>query len=547
MAAFIVAIGWLASCVEKPEKPSESKTKASTKCPVVHNQSSITEAVVGNYSYTISLKQSSNTKAPELQSFVHGSNGSEWLLFGGRKNASKDNGGLHYMGANSDYSENSFPPSSFNTDMMVYDVSKDRVIAKKSLKNLMSFFDNVSTSNPVEKAYFSELKSIFENFRVTNPLVTQGGEYLYVVGGYGTAWDSIYSTSNYHTFNTFIQIHIPTMIDVLKDKPIKNPANFIRWTSNDTLKSTGGEIHKIGNRFYLCGGHDFGGDALNGQKYVDAVIPLDVTDKINSYSGLNLTVNSVISDIPTDSISKAWADNYSKFRRRDGPIVPILTRNPNDTTKYHESIAFYSGVFTPTVGAWNSAIYITPNATGSELLKTHKVDYNCKQNGVNVYSCPDFGISSELKDGTYLVHTFLPGGIGDGTSDGNLSPFTYGYTQMVFNTKKKSSQPFSDTNNVFNPGTSGCVPRYGAEAAFFPFPNPNIDYVTLSNGDASSIIDGPSTFKNVSGSMVVGYIYGGIEAMIPSPGSGNNHGFGPGLSKATGKIWEVTIHATHKQ
>ena len=76
-----------------------------------------------DFAYTLHVDSTFNTNAPALQSFVHGVNGNEWLLFAGRTNQSKDNGGLHNLNAN--YTNKSFPPVSFNDSIFVYNVSTD--------------------------------------------------------------------------------------------------------------------------------------------------------------------------------------------------------------------------------------------------------------------------------------------------------------------------------------------------------------------------------------------------------------------------------------
>ena len=95
--------------------------------------------------YTLSISQTDNTNAPSLQSFVHGTSGSEWLLFAGRTNSLDSlNGGLHKLKGN--YAGSSFTKASYNEQLFVYNPINDEIIASTNIKNLIKIVEeNCST------------------------------------------------------------------------------------------------------------------------------------------------------------------------------------------------------------------------------------------------------------------------------------------------------------------------------------------------------------------------------------------------------------------
>ena len=118
--------------------------------------------------YTISIEAASNTNAPALQSFAHGTNNGEWLLFAGRTNQKDDNGGVHDMGKNSDYAEESFPPRSFNDSIYVYNPTTD---AKPTSISISKLIGTIIEKYP---SYNSDtLTKYMSVFRNTNALVKQ--------------------------------------------------------------------------------------------------------------------------------------------------------------------------------------------------------------------------------------------------------------------------------------------------------------------------------------------------------------------------------------
>ena len=473
--------------------------------------------------YYVSVEKTTNKNAPALQSFTHGINGGEWLLFAGRTNQENDNGGVHDMTKNSDYADESFPPTSFNDKIYVYNPTTDSIPKSISIDDLIAVVAEKFTSYNIDT--ITKYTSVFKN---TNALVKQVDDYLYVVGGYGPI-DFKNPKNGYETYNQVAQIHVPSLVELVKGNYNNvNENKLFAFAQNKNLVSTGGELHYFNGTFYLVCGHNFGNTAANGQKYVDAVYPFSVSVSSKNSNVLTFFNSTPISDV-SDPNGIA-SDNTSIFRRRDGPITPSLYFNKLENS-LEESIAIYAGVFKPgeDLEAWNDAIYVHPNWSNNEnKLFTYDKGYN--QKNFNVYSCPNV-VAYDASQKT--LHTFLLGGIGDGNTkkEKRLSGFTNTGTHIKL---KVDGSPLKSSNstfslNLFSSENINQKPFYGAEAIFFPSAN------FKSTTTAKDIIDIESTFKENSKASI-GYIFGGIEAFDSHPGT-----YGRTKSRASNKIWKVTF------
>lgn len=489
------------------------------------------------YAYSINVELASSTSnAPALQSFAHGVEGSNWLFFAGRTNRLNDDGGLHGI-VTGDYAAKSFVPLSYNEDIFVYNVDSNTVW-RTSFSDMLVSISNYQPANTKMIAALTDYATVFRN---SNPLVTQDGDFLYLVGGYGTPLDSTNNSNAYQTFDHVARIHVPSMIHLIKGTGIsKIDWNLIfSFGRNPKLKSTGAEIFMIEDKLYLAGGHDF--SHLHGQQYVDAVYPFKAIPSSANPLALTITVDGPITDVPVDSLGTAYADNQSTFRRRDGPVVSSLFSD-GSTGYLTEGLTFYSGVFQPdsvVIGvdslgkktttkwnrAWPDAIYVHPN---NHTTVPYTVDAAYNQNKQNVYACSDFGIFDKNSGS---VHTFLLGGIGDGIPAGalQLAGFTNSAMQITFDIGDMTST-WSQTKNVFNSDKF-----YGAESAFMFNAKSNIEFYKTKSGAETELVDSNVTFASAN-TVDLGYVFGGIESSLPNPGT-----FGPGLSTASSKIWKVSL------
>ncbi|MEO1021074.1 MAG: hypothetical protein AAFW89_00905 [Bacteroidota bacterium] len=510
-------------------------------CTEFSDQSSAT-----SYEYAISVSATGLSNAPALQSFAHASDGPNWLLFAGRTNRTNDDGGLHDLKGN--YTSTSFVPPSFNERIFVYNVDKDTSwsLSFIELQTHIGLVNSPGSEIITKAALIEKMLEFGTVFRNSNPLVTQEGDFLYLVGGYGTPLLERNSSNAYQTFSHVARIHVPSMIALVKKEYEKvDLAELFFVGKNEKLKSTGGELFMIGDSLYLAGGHDFGNTAPDFQRYVDAVYPFKATPA-NDFT-LDITLGTPLTDVPKDSLGTAYADNHSTFRRRDGPVVPSLFKNASGSLS--KGLTFYSGVFKPDSvaitpdstnpakmdtttwnRAWNTAIYVHPGIGPDSSYTFDPVYY---QGNENVYACANFGLYDSTSNS---VHTFLLGGIGNGQSAGplQLSGFTNGGMHIQFDIDRMSSAQ-TLTDNIF--GTSYF---YGAESAFLVNSDSGIEFFNTGS-EYSDLIDADATFGSTQ-SIDVGYIYGGIEAFQANPGT-----FGGGNSAASNKIWKVTLTRTPEQ
>ena len=490
-----------------------------------------------DFAYTLHVDSTFNTNAPALQSFAHGTSGSEWLLFAGRTNEKDDDGGLHDMSEKSNYANTSFPPTSYNENIYVYDPIIDAVPTSINISEMLEIVSRKfkSYNSDTIKKY----KTVFKN---TNPLVRQVDEYLYVIGGYG-AIDFKKPKNGYITYDHVAKIHVPSMIQLVKGNyaGVKESKLFA-FAQNKNLVSTGGELIKVGVNFYAVTGHCFGSNCSPpGQKYLDAAYPFTI--KKDTLHTLTLSVGTPITDVIDPKA--VIADDLSNFRRRDQPITPAIYKSPANG-KIQEGIAIYSGVFKAgdddNLQAWNDAIYIHPNWANKEgRLFTNDKEYN--QENYNVYACPSFVLYDSESD---LSHTYLLGGIGNGIVGvkGTLSGFTNTAVRIETNIGEypiSSKYELIQPGNLFNKNNENKAPFYGAEAILFPnhelplvealyYEGPGINQLKQKE---TEIID---LNKINDDEIVIGYVYGGIEAFESNPAT-----YGPGKSRASNVIFKVTL------
>mgnify|MGYP000551348432 CR=1 FL=1 len=83
--------------------------------------------------------------------------------------------------------------------------------------------------------------------------------------------------------------------------------------------------------------------------------------------------------------------------------------------------------------------------------------------------------------------------------------------------------------NIFNGNQGNNPPFFGAEGILFT--NKDLTFSQYSK----EIIDANNSFS-AKNTVEIGYIFGGIEAYISNPGT-----YGPGKSRASNKIWKVTL------
>jgi hypothetical protein len=379
--------------------------------------------------------------APALQSAASAEYGGKWLFIGGRTD------GLHGMVP----LLNNFPPKYENRNIVVIDPSTGQVWTRPWSNSLLAQ-------------------------RVIDPLSSvatesvQVGNHLYVVGGYGVDSTGYYGNKgNYTTFDTLTSINVPGLIQaVIKGGSI---AAQIQQIHNPAFQVTGGQLGKLGNRYYLVMGQKFLGDYFSisaVQKY---------TDQIQSFK---------INDTPTSlSISSyQTTTDAANFHRRDFRMSPVIL--PDGTP----GIEAYGGVFTPTLfpGVWRQPITIASSG---------KISISPYQQYFSQYDCPQIPLYNAS---TKTMQTIFLGGISYYYYDPATTPsINYSAGVPFINTITDLVQPPSGADQEYVLPTT--LPYLlGAEAAWIP------------SKSAPTYSNGVINLDAIHGRTTVGYMYGGIVA-----------------------------------
>lgn len=227
-----------------------------------------------------------------LQSYAVGSYNGEWLIVGGRKD------GLHKRR----------PFESFDTEG----------------KNQEIFVVNPK-SKQVWKSSLSELSgSIAEQLSSTNMQFYQDEDMLICTGGYGYS-----PTEEDHITYPFLTvINLPIAIESIKNNKIDVNA-FIQLKHED-FRVTGGALNKIGDVYYLVGGHKFMGrynpmGPNHGPGFVQ--------EYTNEARRFTLDLSGALSVTFYDPIH-----DEMHLHRRDYNLVPYLNAN-------ERALMVFSGVF----------------------------------------------------------------------------------------------------------------------------------------------------------------------------------------------------------
>jgi hypothetical protein len=265
----------------------------------------------------------------------------------------------------------------------------------------------------------------------------------------------------------------------------------------------------MGGQMHLVFGQNFNGvysPASNGF-YTKQVRTFTIQD-----DGSTLGFTPIQSSVPEDA-----------YRRRDLNVAPALSNNGNGGLD--QGLIVYSGVFTPTRGAWTVPVEVDVNGNPSMADPEDAATF---RQGMNNYHSAKVGLFSEQSRG---MHEILFGGITyqeydemteQFVSDANF-PFTNQITSVIRNANGDYDQYLlGEFPELFDP--EGARIRFGANAEFFPAEGIDLFANGVLKLDA---IDQPT---------VIGYIFGGIAANAP------HVRFNPdALSAASGQIFEVLL------
>ncbi|MCB0724039.1 MAG: T9SS type A sorting domain-containing protein [Ignavibacteriae bacterium] len=310
--------------------------------------------------------------------------------------------------------------------------------------------------------------------RSTNQQYVQVGNNLYVTGGYGL--DS--NSGQLVTFGKLSVIDVDGMINAVVSGTTMSP--YVKQLNDSRVRVTGGEMAYMNGFVYLVGGHNFNGvyfntgQGNNNQVYTNAYKKFHV-----NVAGSTVSIADYVETVDTVN-----------FHRRDYNLVPAI--KPDGS----EYLIVYGGVFKYGINR--------PFQTPIELDNSGATVDSFEEQ-LNQYTTANMNLFDSTTNDMY---TMIFGGMGlyyydtagSSIEMDTLVPFTKDITLMTRNVAGN----YSETRYpVRMPGF------LGSNAKFIP--NPNLP--TYDNGVIK--------FRSLNSLTLAGYIFGGIKATDPNPGTGS--------------------------
>lgn len=318
---------------------------------------------------------------------------------------------------------------------------------------------------------------------------------FYIVGGYGWKADG----SDMKTFSTMIRVNAVDLIDAVKSNSAAGQIQEIfDWFDDERLAVTGGELLKKDNAFYLIMGQLFNGQyrAFGGANFVQKY-----TEEIKVFT-LNPNDFGILSYGATTS-----TEQDHPFHRRDLNIIEDI-----DPATGQERITVLGGVFPPgIIGAYTYPIYI-------QGPQDYEIDRSIEQK-FSQYECPVISVYDDEGEEATVYHTFF----------GGISHYYYFQTdsqKAIYNLATEQGRndglPFIGDITTLQLNADGSSAQY-----IFPEPIPGNRLL----GTSTHFIPNPDIFKKgisfdngviklseiSKEKVLIGYIYGGIEAEAPLP------------------------------
>ena len=390
--------------------------------------------------YTIELEQINIPGSPLIHSFAFAQSGGKWLFIGGRIN------GLHGFTA-----LNSFPKQYSNINIYVVDPSTNQTWSR-----------NIFLDLPL---------NIADQMRSANMQSAQIGNKLYFTGGYG--YDS--TSNGLITFPLLKVIDVSEIINAVTNGTSVAP--FIRQVTDSRLQIAGGELHKLGDYFYLTGGHKFTGTYrrnVNNQVYSNQIKKFKVID-----NGVSISIADY--SALTDTV---------EFHRRDMNVVSAV--KPDGVTPY---MILYGGVFKYNVDLpYLNPIYIDDNGI--------TVDYSFEQK-MSQYTCSNMTL---FNASTQKMHSPFFGG----TS-------LYYYNENTNSLVYDSLVPFIKDITTLTRSSDGSSEEKVLNLKFPALLGTNAKFIL--NESIPHFENDVIKLDQLSGRTFAGYIFGGIHAQLPNNGA----------------------------
>lgn len=410
------------------------------------------------FPYDIVLTPVTVTGLPGLHSYAFAQNNGKWLIIGGRKD------GIH---ARQPF--NAFPGSENNTDIYVVDIATNQFWS--------------ASVNVLPTGLKEQLQSTNMNFY-------QDDDTLYIIGGYAFS----VSANDHITHDKLTAIDVPNLINAIINGT--SISSYFKQIVNPNFAITGGQLGKIGNDFYLIGGHQFDGryNPMNNPTFIQTYSSSIRKFQIDN-SGTQLSISNY--SITADA---------THLHRRDYNLVPQVF--PNGELGYTIS----SGVFQ--ISADLPYLYPVDIKASGYFPQTQFNQYlsNYHSGSVGLYN-------ATLNE----MHSLFFGG---------MSQYYYQNGTLI----QDNTVPFVKTISRVSRLADGTLEEYqlptempalkGSGAEFIPnenLPHYSNEVIQLANITASEF--------------VIGHLYGGILTTSASAFTDNQ----TNLTSADTSIYEVKL------
>ncbi|WP_040249498.1 T9SS type A sorting domain-containing protein [Psychroserpens mesophilus] len=394
---------------------------------------------VSQEQFTVQIEPLVIANAPSVHSFSFGkTTDGKWIILGGRID------GLHRRQPFASFLENDN-----NKNVFVVDPASNQTW---------------STSLNVLSA------SLFEQLQSTNQEFIQRGNTLYIIGGYGFS-----ATQNDHiTYDKLTAIDVDGLANAVINNTSITP--YFRQITNSNLAVTGGQLGRLNDVFYLCGGQYFEGrynpmGPNNGpgfiQNYTDEIRTFEISDDGSNLSILNYSAQN----------------DTNNLHRRDYNMTPQIF--PDGTPGF----TMFSGVFQHSANLpWLNSVDVT--ASGYTVNNTFN-QYLSQYHSAKVPIYDSFN---------NVMHTLFFGGMSQYKLDANNNLIQDNNVPFVKTISKVSR--FNDGSMVESSLDIEMPTLLGSGAEFIPLNN-------IANYQSYDILDLNSLQEGVTH---IGYIFGGIES-----------------------------------
>jgi hypothetical protein len=324
----------------------------------------------------------------------------------------------------------------------------------------------------------------------------EGTRMMYLVGGYGWKADG----SDMKTFGTVIRFNLEDIANAIKSGANSQTVqSLMKIGLDDRLAVTGGELTFLNGSFYLVFGQKFDGQyrAFGGSDFTQEYTNQYRTFRLDPQS-LKVTVFG----------TKENSGKDQPFHRRDGNIFESI-----DPKTGLPIITALGGVFKPgIIGAYDYPIHISGPGFVSMDSTTHQ--------RFSQYECPVIPIYYASAKDTSVYHTMF----------GGISAYFYHQTpeqKEVFDSVTAQGRndgfPFISDISTIQRSSDGTYQEYilpktiqnnrllGTSIPFIKNPKLSTEGLAFPNG-VIQLNNFPEGKR-----ILVGYIFGGIEAEFPLP------------------------------